>query len=268
MKKSRIVSRIQRTTTIPFLPKLPIEVWLKAQPGLKWNLVENEDDCIFQFQFRDIEQGMLVEEQRGTVYRDRLLKIKTPQELITFMNTNSCPLDLPDAIDGRSFRNSIMLSWGNDVNSQIKAKYLAPDRGPRSRLAHKTKRLQNYVPFRWSVFLKAQKKLKQAMGLPIPTLLLRHPELKQFFELKTLSITAERRDGAYYGIVTMSPSLEACYRVVAVERLFGNVEYSFCERCGDPFPVTSKHERKYCEGTCAHAVAQQAYRERNRNRPR
>ena len=258
------MSRMKETTARPSLPSLPIEVWLKAQPRLKWNLIENEYDCIFQFQFRDIEEStVVVEQQRGREYRDRLLDIETPQDLVTFMNNYSCPLDLPDAIDGTPFRTAVVLRWSHYLNSQMKASF-APDRGPRSHLSHKTTRLRIYVPFRWSMFVKGQTKLKQAMGLPISKLL-RHTELRSFFDLKTLSVTAERRDGVYYGIVTMTPSLEACYRIIAIERLLGNVEYGICERCHHPFEVTSGHKRKHCDAaTCGHAAAQQAYRERKK----
>lgn len=260
------MSPTQRTTTTPFLPKLSLEVRLIRQPVIKWSAVQNEDDYIFQFQLPDIEQigwNLLTAEKGGKEYLDRLLKIKTPQELVKFMNTYSCPVDLPDAIDGSPYGTAVVVHMGKNAERQT-AKYLAPDRGPRSR--QKTARLRNYVAFRWSMFIEAQTKIKQAKGLPIPTLLNRHPELKSFFNLETLNVTAERRDGVYYGIVTMSPSLRACYRVIALERLLADVEYRFCERCGDPYEVKSKHDRKYCDNpACGHAVAQQAYRERKKN---
>jgi hypothetical protein len=61
-------------------------------------------------------------------------------------------------------------------------------------------------------------------------------------------------------------TMDACYEVIALQRLLSNVEYDRCARCGKPYQVTSKHERKYCETvTCGHAVAQQAYRERKKN---
>jgi hypothetical protein len=117
------------------------------------------------------------------------------------------------------------------------------------------------VPFPFSTFIEARTKLEQAMRLPMPTLL-RHKDFKSFFDLEALPILAERKGTMYHGIVTMSPSVEACYRVVAIERLLANVEYGFCDRCGTAFRVSSKHKRKYCDtATCGHAVAQARYRE-------
>ena len=93
----------------------------------------------------------------------------------------------------------------------------------------------------------------------------RHAKLAKYFDLKTIKLTAERRDEAYYGIITMDATEEAFYRVIAFERLLTDVEYGFCERCDRPFRVTSRHKRKYCEtDSCGHAVAQQAYREREK----
>jgi hypothetical protein len=68
MKQSRIMSRTQKTTAAPFLPTLPIEVWVTAHPLLTWSLVENEHHCIFQSQFRDPEHPWKYERFRGTEY--------------------------------------------------------------------------------------------------------------------------------------------------------------------------------------------------------
>jgi hypothetical protein len=151
------------------------------------------------------------------------------------MNTYACPIDdmiVVDALDGKR---------------------------------HKTP-----AAFRWSAFIEAQAKLANARHLPIPRLL-RHPELHWSFDLymQEIRITAERRGEAYYGIVTLSPSLESCCRVIAFERLLANATYRFCENCGNSFRLASRHKRKFCENpNCGHAVAQRAYRERNKNRPR
>jgi hypothetical protein len=103
------------------------------------------------------------------------------------------------------------------------------------------------------------------MRLPIPRLL-RHPEFAHSFRLDRLEVIAERRGYEYYGTVTMRPSLGSCYRFIALQRLLANVKYGFCERCGNPYEVKSKHFRKYCDNpACGHAVAQQAYRERQKN---
>jgi hypothetical protein len=237
MKHSLIVSPTQRTTAAPFLPTLPIEIWFRHWPIFTWSFVENKDDGLFQYQFRDRfpEEPKLF---RGSEYLNRLFAIDTPQQLVAFMNAFACPIFV------RHRLTSIPYRWENGLKMQMKAKE---------------------APFRWSAFIQGRAKLKDAMRLPIPTLL-RRVELAPFFKLETLEVTAERRDGAYYGTITTSPSVEACYRVIAFQRLLANIEYGFCERCGDPYEVKSKHHRKYCDNpACGHAVAQQAYREREKN---
>jgi hypothetical protein len=145
----------------------------------------------------------------GTEFLSGLLAIDTPEQLLSFMNTFAGPTGIVrDPVDGK-------YHW-------------------------------KIVPFHWSTFTAAQKKLSQAMSLPIPKLL-RHAEFGPFFRLETLEITAERKGEVYHGTVTMKPSLSSCFRVIALERLLGNVEYDICERCRYPFQVTSAHKRKYCE---------------------
>jgi hypothetical protein len=232
------MSRMNETTPTPLLPTLPIEVRFEGWPLYRWSIFEDGDDCMFKFhtdvksyserELRDYRE-MLHITFRGTEFLRDLLAIDTPQELVTFMNTYAGPIGIvQDPVDG--------------------------------------KYLWKIVPFRWSTFIAAQKKLNQAMSLPIPKLL-RHAELNPFFKLERLEITAERRGDVYYGVVTMKPSLSSCFRVIALERLLGNVEYGICERCHHPFEVTSGHKRKYCENpNCGHAVAQQAYRKRQKQK--
>lgn len=236
MKQSRTMSRMKGTTPTPLLPTLPIEVRFEGWPLYRWSIFEDGDDCMFQFhteaksyserELQDLRE-MLRITFRGTEFLRDLLAIDTPQELVTFMNTYAGPIGIvQDPVDG--------------------------------------KYLWKIVPFRWSTFIAAQKKLNQAMSLPIPKLL-RHSELNRFFKLETLEITAERRGGVYYGVVTMKPSLSSCFRVIALQRLLGNVEYGICKRCHHPFELTSRHKRKHCyAATCGHAAAQQAYRERKK----
>jgi len=227
------MSHIPSTAPAPFLPTLPIEVWIAARPLLNWSLVENENDCIFQFQFRDTEHPWNYECFRGTEYVDGLLAIETPRQLVSFMNTYACPIDdivVKDVVDGKYHKRP--------------------------------------ASFHWRAFIEAQATLRNARHLPIPKLL-RHPELHWSFDLymQEIMVTAERRDGAYYGTVTLSPSLESCCQIIAFERLLANVKYGICERCHHSFKVTSGHKRKYCvNSTCAHAVAQQAYRERKKRK--
>ena len=240
MKKSRIMSRTRGTASTPSLPTLPIEVRFEGWPLYTWSIVEDRQDCMFQYstesksymerEEKDYRQ-MLHTTFRAAEFLNDLLAIDTPQQLVAFMNTYAGPIGI--------------------VQDPVARKY------------HR-----RIVPFHWSTFLAAQTKLRQAMRLPIPKLL-RHAEFGPSFKLEKLAVTAERRDGAYYGTVTMRPSLESCYRVIAFERLLANAEYGFCERCGKPFRVSSKHKRKYCQtGTCGHAVAQQAYREREKREGR
>jgi len=116
------------------------------------------------------------------------------------------------------------------------------------------------VPFRWSEFLDFQKKLKQAMRLPIAKLQ-QLPEFKSAFDLTGFGLLVQRRRDAYFGTVTTAPIPEECLRVIAVDRLLGGVRYGFCKRCGNPFEITSRHKRKYCDAAiCGHAVAQGRYR--------
>jgi len=219
---------------MPVLPTLPIEIRFEAWPFERSSLVGDGDDYIFKFHRDSISYSekeikdlrlMLHPTFPGTEFLNSILAITEPQQLVTFMNTYVGLMGLVrDSDDGR---------------------YPSV-----------------FVPFRWSTFIDAQTKLKDAMRLPIAKLL-RHAETGRAFRLDTLTITTANRGGAYYGTVTMKPTLGGCYRVIAVERLLANVEYGFCERCGKPFRVTSKHQRKYCDTSiCGHAVAQQAYRDR------
>jgi hypothetical protein len=233
MKKACIMSPIRRTIPGTFLPTLPIEIWLTAQPLLNWSLVENEDDCIFQFNFHDREHPGTYKRFRGTEYVEGLLTIETPRQLVSFMNTYACPID------------------GTVVKDPVDGKY------------HQTP-----ASFHWRAFIEAQAKLRNARHLPIPKLL-RHPELHWSFDLymQEIIVMTERRDGAYYGTVTLSPSLESCCQVIAFERLLANATYGFCGHCGKSFEVSSGHKRKYCKNpNCGHAVAQRAYRERQKRK--
>ena len=238
MKQSRTISRMKGATSTPLLPSLPIEIRFEGWPLYRWSIFEDGDDCMFQFhteaksyserELKDLRE-MLHITFRGSEFLRDLLAIDTPQELVTFMNTYAGPIGIvQDPIDG--------------------------------------KYLWKIVPFRWSAFVAAQKKLNQARSLPIPKLL-RHPELNPFFKLETLEITAERRGEMYCGVVTMKPSLSSCFRVTAIERILGKVKYGICERCHHSFELTSGHIRKYCENpNCGHAVAQKWYREREKRK--
>ena len=230
------MSRMKETTTTPLLPTLPIEVRFEGWPLYRWSIFEDGDDCMFKFhtdvksyserELRDYRE-MLHITFRGTDFLRDLLAIDTPQELVTFMNTYAGPIGIvQDPVDGK-------YPW-------------------------------KIVPFRWSTFIAAQRKLNQAMSLPIPKLL-RHAEFARCFTLDRFEVVAEQRGKEYYGIVTMKPSLHSCYRFIAFQRLFGNVKYGICKRCHNPFELTSKHKRKYCDNpACGHAVAQQAYRKRKK----
>ncbi len=268
MKKSRNMSRIQRTTSIPFLPTLPIEVWFITWQIFTWSLVEEGADYIFQFQFRDKHPDE-AKRFRGIEYVNALLAIDRPQQLVDFLNTYACPIFVQDPDTGERHRTAAPYSLskflGVQAEDPVTGEWHATTVPDWLEKKFSKGRLEvEEAPFHWSAFVEAQTKPMRAMRVPIPNLL-RSAELKSFFNLDKLSVTAERRNGSYYGTVTMSPSLDACYRVIAVERLLANVEYGFCERCGKPFRVTSKHERKYCDTSlCGHAVAQQAYRDKKR----
>jgi hypothetical protein len=163
---------------------------------------------------------------RAAEFLNGLLAIREPQQLVTFMETYAGPTGIARYPDGTYI-------W-------------------------------RVVPFHWSDFIEAQTNVQRAMSLPIPKLL-RHPEFARSFRLDRFEVTAEKTGEKYYGKVIMKPSLSACYRFIALQRLLANIEYGFCERCGRFFQVTSKHKRKYCETvTCGHAVAQQAYRDKKR----
>lgn len=269
MKKSRSMSRIQRTTSRPSLPTLPVEVWFITWQIFTWSLVEEGDDYIFQFQFRD-KHPEEAKRIRGIEYVNALLAIDRPQQLVDFLNTYACPIFVRDPDTGEIHKTAAPYSLSKFLGVQAKD----PDTGEWHAttvpdwLEERFSKGRAHVkeaPFHWSAFVEAQTKLMRALRLPIPKLL-QSTKLKSFFNLDKLSVTAERRNGSYYGTVTMSPSLDACYRVIAVERLLANVAYGFCERCGRPFQVTSKHKRKYCDtATCGHAVAQQTYRDKKRN---
>jgi hypothetical protein len=231
MKKSRIMSRNQRTTAIPTLLTLPIDVQFESWPVYSWSIVGDGNDCMFQLiPPRSYMEKMYRDNQtpsRATEFLNGLLAISEPQQLVTFMETYAGPIGIARHPDGTYI-------W-------------------------------QVVPFHWSNFIEAQTNLRQAMRLPIPKLL-RHPEFARFFRLDRFEVVAERRGKEYYGIVTMKPSLSSCYQFIALQRLLANVEYGFCERCGNPYQVTSKHIRKYCDpAICGHAVAQQRYRDKKRN---
>jgi hypothetical protein len=133
MKTSLIVSPTQRTTSIPFLPTLPIESSLTAYPLLTWSLVENEDDCIFQCQLRDTKRPWDYKTFPGTEYVYGLLSIDTPQKLVIFINAYASPIYgvVQDPVDGHH-------------------KYQA-----------------RTDPFHWSTFIQFQTNLEDAMCLPI-----------------------------------------------------------------------------------------------------
>ena len=237
MKRPGNISPFSKPASTSFLPKLPIEAWFKTLPFFIWETTKEGDDWLLQFsdppplpkdadgftQFHTEPFGM---ECRGLEYVDSLLKIRTPSELVAFLNVYGCPIDgiVQDPVDG---------DW------------------------HRTT-----VPFHWSEFLKFQANLKDAMRLPI-TKLRRFPEFEWAFDLTRFGVHLEQRDGVYYGTLTTNPSVEGCYRVIAIERLLGDVQYGFCRRCGNPFQKKSRHERKYCNtATCGHASAQEKYRRR------
>jgi hypothetical protein len=122
--------------------------------------------------------------------------------------------------------------------------------------------------FNWGDFVDARKKLEDAMRLPIAKLR-RHPEFLWYFDLnmREILLSAELREGVYYGTVASMASFDGCYEVIAFERLLANVKYGFCQRCHHHFRVTSRHKRKYCcSDICGHAVAQQKYRKRQSQR--
>jgi hypothetical protein len=234
MKKSRKMSR-QNKGIIPaaFLPSIPIDVRFEAWPYHTWRLVRQEDDCLFECSLgktsyiekkTDELRRMLRETFSGAEYVESILRIETPEELVEFMNT-----------------------YTDIQNLGQKQKYEQTG--------------QMILRFHWSAFLEVQSKLTQAMVNPIPKLL-RHNEFGRAFRLEELEIKAQRKGERYYGEVTLGPTLPSCYRVIAVARLLGKVEYDRCVRCHRVFQVTNRHERKFCLWECAHAAAQQSYRER------
>jgi hypothetical protein len=239
MTKSRTMSRKRPKSRTPLLPTLPVEIKFRAKPFFKWEVTEEENDWLFQcswpysneYNARTPIPAQLLrlkgKEYTGSKYVEHLLDIETPEELAVFMNINGCPFD-------------------EVVEYPVEEEY------------HRKK-----VPFYWSDFQRFQMNLKGAMDVPVSKLLLR-PEFKWAFNLTGFQLKVDRDDGAYYGRVWTRASVPLCYRVIAVNRLLGEVKYGFCERCGKPFQVESRHKRKYCPlpAPCGHAVAQEKYRMR------
>jgi hypothetical protein len=212
------MSRITRTTSTPFVPTLPIEIWFETTPIYRWAVTEEGNDWFFQFSPPKLR--IKFKDYNGREYVDDLLKITTPTELVTFMNLNGCPLYVWDA-----------------------------------------------RPFRWSDFIRLQEKLKNAMLWPIQKVQ-QHSEFEQAFNIKGFRIDVTQKDGAYYGTSKRRPHPQDYYRIVALDRLLGQAKYKFCLRCGKPFPLTSRHKRKYCPypAPCGHAVAQEQYRQRQKSK--
>jgi hypothetical protein len=125
----------------------------------------------------------------GRKYVADLLKIRKPEELAAFMNLNGNPLDPV-------------------VQYPINEEY------------HRAK-----VPFHWSDFADVQKKLKDAMRLPLAKLT-HDPEFKWAFSLEQFPVSVTQRKGVFYGTVKTRPSIAWCLRVVAVERLLGDATRS------------------------------------------
>jgi hypothetical protein len=260
---SRERKRRAKPVKPPSLPALPIEIWFHTQPYYRWHLVESEDVQLLHFRnwdgspsefedgwpptFRDewrpTPQETLPEERslRGAEYVDALLAITEPQQLVDFMNTYGCPID-------------------------------GVIQDPDERDWHRT-----VIPFLWGTFTDAQDKLRDAMLLPIPELLC-NPEFKRFFRLETFEVTAARvmavprdlefegeDDKAYCGLIFRRPSLDACCEAIALRRVLADVKYRFCEYCGKPFMVRTKHGRKYCSPAHAHAATMQRSREHQKH---
>lgn len=218
-----------------FLASIPVDVRFEAWPYHMWRLVRQEDDCLFECSFRktsyrekqtDELRTMLRETFSGAEYVESMLRIETPEELVEFMNTYTAIQNL-----------------GQTHNYEPNG--------------------QTTLRFHWSAFLEVQSKLMQAMINPVPKLL-RHNEFGRAFRLEALEIKAQRKGEQYSGEVMLKSTLQSCYRVIAVARLLGKLEYNRCVRCHRVFQVTNRHERKFCPWGCAHAAAQQSYRERER----
>jgi hypothetical protein len=234
---SRLTSLIRK----PFVPTLPIEIWFKAKPFFRWRVKKDGDDWVLEcgwpfptpYGSRMPLPAQLVRslgrDYEGKEYVADLLKIREPQDLAAFMNLNGNPLD-------------------EVVQHPIGEEY------------HRAQ-----IPFYWSDFVRVQQKLRDAMLLSLDRLS-HHPEFKWAFTLSEFSVAVIQKASRHYGIVRTRPSIPWCYRVIAINRLLGNVEYKFCLRCGNPFSVESRHKRKYCPlpAPCGHAVAQEAYRIRKR----
>lgn len=236
MKQSRTMSRKQSKSRPPLLPTLPIEIRFRAKPFFKWEVTDEGNDWFFQcswpysseYNVRTPIPAQLLrikgKDYAGNKYIEHLLAIETPRELAVFMNVNGCPLD-------------------DVVEYPVEEEY------------HR-----KGAPFHWSDFQRFQMNLRDAMRLPVAKLL-RRPEFKWAFDLTAFQVKVVHEGGAYYGRLWTRASVPLCYRVIAVHRLLGQVMYGFCEWCGAPFQVESRHKRKFCDPACAHAAAQQRYRE-------
>ncbi len=244
------MSRLTSLTRKPFVPTLPIEIWFKAKPFFRWKAVGDGDDCLLQCSwpfptpygspspFPDRFLRWQGRDYEGRKFVADLLRIREPQELADFMNLNGNPSDPV-------------------VQYPINEEYHRPKE-----------------PFRWSDFADVQRKLKDAMLLPLAKLS-QHPTFKWAFRLEQFPVLVTQRKGVFYGTVKTRPSIPWCLRVIAIDRLLSDAKYDFCLRCGNPFSVESRHKRKYCPypAPCGHAVAQEKYRERqkksrNRKNPR
>ncbi len=226
----------------PLLPTLPIDIRFRAKPFFRWEVTKEENDWVFQCSWPYSDQynaktpiparllRVKGKDYAGSKYVELLLGIEKPRDLAVFINVNGCPFD-------------------EVVECPLEEEY------------HRRK-----VPFRWSDFQRLQMNLRDAMRLPVAKLL-RRPEFKWAFNLTSFKIEVVHEGGTYYGEQWTRASEPLCYRVIAVNRLLGEVEYGFCERCRKPFQVTSRHKRKFCDTGCAHAAAQERYREGLRDIP-
>lgn len=70
-------------------------------------------------------------------------------------------------------------------------------------------------------------------------------------------------DGAAAGIVTLTDAYRMLWATVFVDMAKG-LRFKVCQRedCGEPFPLESKHKRKFCSWYCAHITTVR------RNRPK
>ena len=239
------MSRLTSLSRKPFVPTLPIEIWFKAKPFFRWEVAQSENDWVFQCSWpfstsygkhTPLPAQMVRspgKDYKGSEFVADLLRIREPYQLAAFMNQNGNPLD-------------------ETVEYSINEEYHRPR-----------------VPFLWSDFVAVQRKLRDAMALPVHALS-QQPDLRWAFTLTEFSLAVTQRKGHYYGIVKTRPSLPWYYRVIAVNRLLGEVRYKFCLRCGNPFAMESRHKRKYCPfpAPCGHAVAQEKYRKRQRSKTR